>query len=183
MLRRRGIVFAVYAALRRGVVAPLEEVVETAGAEDVADDAVYRRPLRDRHLGLRDRTVAFDLDGAAAEEVEDADAALEALATVSGADRAVKNAIPIIDDFRFGSAYSPLTGRTEPQVTVGKRITDDVRANVTTGLTEDRELIANIEWRLGKRVSAQASYDNLNTVTASATGNVGLDLRWRLEFK
>ncbi|MEO8799982.1 MAG: translocation/assembly module TamB domain-containing protein [Polyangiaceae bacterium] len=112
-----------------------------------------------------------------------AGAALEALATVSGADRAVKNAIPVIDDFRFGSAYSPLTGRTEPQVTVGKRITDDVRANVTTGLTEDRQLIANIEWRLGKRVSAQASYDNVNTVTSSATGNIGLDLRWRLEFK
>lgn len=112
-----------------------------------------------------------------------AGAALEALATVSGADRAVKNAIPVIDDFRFGSAYSPLTGRTEPQVTVGKRVTDDVRANVTTGLTEDRELIANIEWRLGKRVSAQASYDNVNAVTSSATGNIGVDLRWRLEFK
>jgi translocation and assembly module TamB len=112
-----------------------------------------------------------------------AGAALEALATVSGADRAVKNAIPVIDDFRFGSAYSPLTGRTEPQVTVGKRVTDDVRANVTTGLTEDRELIANIEWRLGKRVSAQASYDNINAVTSSATGNIGVDLRWRLEFK
>jgi translocation and assembly module TamB len=112
-----------------------------------------------------------------------AGAALEALATVSGADRAVKNAIPVIDDFRFGSAYSPLTGRTEPQVTVGKRVTDDVRANVTTGLTEDRELIANVEWRLGKRVSAQASYDNINAVTSSATGNIGVDLRWRLEFK
>lgn len=112
-----------------------------------------------------------------------AGAALEALATVSGADRAVKNAVPVIDDFRFGSAYSPLTGRTEPQVTVGKRVTDDIRANVTTGLTEDRELIANVEWRLGKRVSAQASYDNINAVTSSATGNIGVDLRWRLEFK
>ena len=37
-------------------------------------------PLRDRHLRLCDRPVAGDLDRAAAEEVEDADAAFEALA-------------------------------------------------------------------------------------------------------
>ena len=62
-----------------------------------------------------------------------ASAALEALATVSGADRAVKQAIPIIDDFRFGSAYDPQTGKTEPQVTVGKRLTETVRASVSSG--------------------------------------------------
>lgn len=112
-----------------------------------------------------------------------AGAALEAIATVSGADRAVKNAIPVIDDFRFGSGYSMRTGRTEPQVTVGKRITEDVRANVTTGLAENRELRSNIEWRLGQRIGVQASYDNINDVSSSALGNVGLDFRWRLEFE
>jgi translocation and assembly module TamB len=114
-----------------------------------------------------------------------ASAALEALATVSGADRAVKQAIPVIDDFRFGSAYSPKTGRTEPQVTVGKRLTDNVRASVTTGLTsdQDRELRSNIEWRLNQRVSVQGSYDNINDVTSSTVGNVGVDFRWRLEFE
>ena len=30
----------------------------------------------------------------------------------------------VIDDFRFGSAYSARTGRTEPTVTVGKRISE-----------------------------------------------------------
>jgi translocation and assembly module TamB len=112
-----------------------------------------------------------------------AGAALEALSTVSGADRAVKNAIPVIDDFRFGSGYSSRTGRTEPQVTIGKRITDDVRANVTTGLAEDRELRSNIEWRLGQRTSVQGSYDNINDVSSSTVGNVGVDFRWRLEFQ
>src|SRR4029078_11150983 len=94
-----------------------------------------------------------------------AGAALEGIASVSGANRAVKNAIPVIDDFRFGSGYSTKTGRTEPQVTVGKRITEDVRASVTTGLSEDRELRSNIEWRLGQRVSVQGSYDNVNDVS------------------
>lgn len=111
-----------------------------------------------------------------------ASAAFEAIGTVSGADRAVKTAIPVIDDFRFGSAYSPRTGRTEPQVTLGRRLGDNVRANVSTGLTEDRQLRANVEWRLARPLSVQASYDNISTVSSGSVGNFGLDFRWRLEF-
>jgi translocation and assembly module TamB len=112
-----------------------------------------------------------------------ASAAFEALGTATGADRAVKKAIPVIDDFRFGSAYSPRTGRTEPQVTVGRRISDDVRASITTGLSEDRQLRSNVEWRLSQKVSVQASYDNISTLSSSSIGNLGLDFRWRLEFE
>jgi translocation and assembly module TamB len=109
--------------------------------------------------------------------------ALNALGAASGADRAVKQAIPIIDDFRFGSAYSTVTGKTEPQLTVGKRLTNDLRASVTAGLSEDRELRSNIEWRLNNRLSVQGSYDNINDVSSSTLGNIGMDLRWRLEFE
>jgi translocation and assembly module TamB len=108
--------------------------------------------------------------------------ALNALGAASGADRVVKQAIPIIDDFRFGSAYSTVTGKTEPQLTVGKRLTNDLRASVTAGLSEDRELRSNIEWRLNNRLSVQGSYDNINDVSSSTLGNLGMDLRWRLEF-
>ena len=81
-------------------------------------------------------------------------------------------------------AYSPLTGRSEPTVTIGKRITKDVSANVSTSLSEDRELYANVRWRLGKNFSVQGSYDNVNNqVTSSAVGNLGVDLRWRVEFQ
>ena len=109
--------------------------------------------------------------------------AFQAVGAATGADRVVKTAIPVIDDFRFGSAYSSRTGRTEPQVTVGRRITDNVRASVTTGLTEDRELRSNIEWRLSQKLSVQGSYDNINDVSSSAIGNVGGGFRWRLEFE
>jgi len=109
--------------------------------------------------------------------------ALNYLGAASGADRAVKQALPIIDDFRFGSAYSTVTGKTEPQLTVGKRLTNDLRASVTAGLSEDRELRSNIEWRLNNRLSVQGTYDNINDVSSSAVGNLGLDLRWRLEFE
>ena len=109
--------------------------------------------------------------------------ALNYLGATSGADRAVKQAIPIIDDFRFGSAYSTVTGKTEPQLTIGKRLTNDFRASVTAGLSEDRELRSNIEWRLNNRLSVQGSYDNINDVSSSTLGNLGVDLRWRLEFE
>jgi translocation and assembly module TamB len=109
--------------------------------------------------------------------------ALNVLGAASGADRAVKQALPIIDDFRFGSAYSTVTGKTEPQLTVGKRLTNDLRASVTAGLSEDRELRSDIEWRLNNRLSVQGSYDNINDVSSSTLGNLGIDLRWRFEFE
>jgi translocation and assembly module TamB len=110
--------------------------------------------------------------------------ALEALSAISGASTAVKSAIPVIDDFKFGSAYSPISGRSEPTVRVGKRLTKDVSANVETSLSEDRELRANIMWKLGQNFSVLGTYDNVNNdVTSSAVGNLGVDLRWRVEFQ
>ena len=109
--------------------------------------------------------------------------ALNYLGAASGAEQVVKQALPIIDDFRFGSAYSTVTGKTEPQLTVGKRLANNVRATVTAGLSEDRELRSNIEWRLSNHLSVQGSYDNINDVSSSALGNVGMDLRWRLDFE
>ena len=108
---------------------------------------------------------------------------LEALSTLTGADKAVKTIVPIIDEFRFGSGYSTRTGRSEPNVTVGKRITDSLRANVTTGLNENREVRSSIEWRLRQGVSVQGSYDNANDISSSPIGNIGADLRWRIEFE
>jgi translocation and assembly module TamB len=68
-------------------------------------------------------------------------------------------------------------------VTIGKRITDNLRATVTTGITENREVRSNLEWRLNRRMSIQGSYDNVNDVSNSVLGNIGADLRWRLEFE
>ncbi|HMJ14642.1 MAG TPA: translocation/assembly module TamB domain-containing protein, partial [Polyangiaceae bacterium] len=109
--------------------------------------------------------------------------ALEALGTLTGADRAVREAVPVIDEFRFGSAYSTRTGRTEPTVTIGKRLAERIRANVTSGLSEAREIRSNLEWRLSPRVSVEGSYDNVNDISSSSLGNLGGDVRWRLEFE
>ncbi len=109
--------------------------------------------------------------------------ALETLGTLSGADQAVTRAVPVIDEFRFGSAYSSRTGRTEPTVTIGKRLADRIRANVTSGLADSREIRSNLEWRLSNRVSVEGSYDNVNDISSSTLGNLGADIRWRLEFE
>ena len=54
---------------------------------------------------------------------------LEALSSLTGADKAVKKVVPVIDEFRFGSGYSSLAGQIEPTVTLGKRITENVRGD------------------------------------------------------
>jgi translocation and assembly module TamB len=109
--------------------------------------------------------------------------ALEALGTLTGADRAVTDAVPIIDELRFGSAYSSRTGRTEPTITIGKRLADRIRANVTSGVAEAREIRSNVEWQLSPRVSVEGSYDNVNDISSSSLGNLGADVRWRMEFE
>lgn len=109
--------------------------------------------------------------------------ALEAVASVTGIDREVRRAVPVIDDFRLSSAYSVRTGRTEPQVSIGKRISDRVRLSATTGLSEAREFRAVLEAQLSDTTSVQAGYDNYNLTSASSFGNIGVDLRWRLEFQ
>lgn len=108
---------------------------------------------------------------------------LETLGTMSGADRAVTDTIPIIDDFRFGSAYSSRTGRTEPTVTIGKRLAERIRASVTSGLAETREVRSNVEWKLSPQLSIEGSYDNVNDISSSQLGNLGADVRWRIEFQ
>lgn len=108
--------------------------------------------------------------------------ALEALGSLTGADEAVQKNIPVIDEFKLGSAYDSRTGRTEPTVTIGKRLAQRIRAYVTSGLTESREVRSNLELRVSPRVSVEGSYDNVNDIS-TGLGNLGADIRWRLEFE
>ena len=63
------------------------------------------------------------------------------------------------------------------------RFADRVRLSATTGLSESREFRAQVEAQLSDAVSVQAGYDNYNLTSASSFGNVGVDLRFRLEFE
>lgn len=110
-------------------------------------------------------------------------AGLDLLANVTGVNDTLSQAIPVIDDIRFGTAYNLRTGRTEPQVTFGKRLADALRASVTSGFSEQRTIQANIEWQISRQFSLQGSYDNVNDVSSTSIGNVGVDLRYRIEFE
>jgi translocation and assembly module TamB len=109
-------------------------------------------------------------------------AALEALATVSGVEREVHRALPQIDDFHIASTYSESSNRTEPQVVIGKRIAENVRLSASTGIAQSRDFGAGVELQLNDKTSVQAAYNNQNDTNTSQVGDVGVDLKWRLEF-
>lgn len=110
--------------------------------------------------------------------------ALEALSALTGVNEEVTDAVRVIDEFAITTRYSPQTGRPEPMLTVGKRITDRIRLSAATGLTgEERTFQTGLEWRVGDQTSIQALYDNINRESASSFGNLGVDFHWRLEFE
>jgi translocation and assembly module TamB len=109
-------------------------------------------------------------------------AAFEALAAVTGVEREVKRALPAIDDVHIASAYSPRSQRTEPQLHLGKRIAERVRLNASTALSQSRDFSTGIEYQIGDKTSVGAVYNNKTSTSASQLGDVGVDLKWRLEF-
>ncbi|MBX3251359.1 MAG: translocation/assembly module TamB domain-containing protein [Myxococcales bacterium] len=110
--------------------------------------------------------------------------ALEALSALTGVNEEVTSAVRVIDEFAITTMYSPQTGRPEPMVTIGKRITERIRLSAATGLSgEERSFRTALEWRMGDSTSVQMLYDNLNRETASSFGNLGVDFHWRLEFE
>ena len=90
--------------------------------------------------------------------------------------------MPQIDDFHIASSYSELSNRTEPQLVIGKRIAENVRLRASTGIAESRDFGAGVELQLNDKTSVQAVYNNQNNESASQIGDVGVDLKWRLEF-
>jgi translocation and assembly module TamB len=54
---------------------------------------------------------------------------------------------------------------------------------VTSGLAESREVRSNLEWRVSPELSIEGSYDNVNDISSSQLGNLGADIRWRIEFQ
>jgi translocation and assembly module TamB len=109
-------------------------------------------------------------------------AALEALATVTGVEGEVQKAVPEIDEIQIASAYSEHSNRTEPQVFVGKRIAERVRLSAATGIGESRDFKTGVELEVSDQTSVEAIYNNQNANSASRLGDVGVDLKWRLEF-
>lgn len=111
-------------------------------------------------------------------------AALDALSSLTGVQGRISDALRVVDEVSLTTMYHPVTNRPEPQLTVGTRITDRIRVTASTGLTsETRSIRTTAAFRLDEHTSVQAVYDNINRETASAFGNLGVDVRYRLEFE
>lgn len=108
---------------------------------------------------------------------------IDALSAVTGVTDEVKRTLKVIDELGIQSIYSETTNRPEPHVSVAKRVNDRVRINASTGLTgTERDVRASAVVEVEDNTTLEASYDNLNR-EGTSIGNVGVDLRWRLEFE
>jgi translocation and assembly module TamB len=96
-----------------------------------------------------------------------------------GVSERVGRYVPIFDQMRLTTEYSPRTGRSEPRITVGKRISDQVRIEASSAITDTRDFRAVFSYEVTDRLSIEGVYDNNND---QQFGNVGADVRWRIEF-
>jgi translocation and assembly module TamB len=52
----------------------------------------------------------------------------------------------------------------------------------STGLSEARDFSTGVEYQISDKTSVGAAYNNQTSTSASQLGDVGVDLKWRLEF-
>ncbi|HXN32885.1 MAG TPA: translocation/assembly module TamB domain-containing protein, partial [Polyangiaceae bacterium] len=110
-----------------------------------------------------------------------ASAGLEVLAGLGGAERIVRDVVPI-DEVRFGATYSPQTLVIVPDVTLGKRIGRRLAATVTSSLAYQRIVGGTVSWWLGSGLWFEALWENVTPVPVYPVGDFGLGVRWRLEL-
>jgi translocation and assembly module TamB len=96
-----------------------------------------------------------------------------------GVSERVGRFVPIIDQMRLTTEYSPRTGRSEPRISIGKRISDQVRIEASSALTDTHDFRAVFSYEVTDQLSVEGVYDNNND---QQFGNVGADVRWRIEF-
>lgn len=73
--------------------------------------------------------------------------------------------------------YSEKAGTDTTRISLGKWITENIWAAFSSSLGEERDIEANIDYRINDNLSISVDYDN-----ESQTGNLGIDLKYRKEF-
>jgi len=85
-----------------------------------------------------------------------------------------------VDRIEVEPAYVPYSGTIEPRVTIGKDITDRIRALASSGFTVDARRMMQLEYRLTRRLSLLGSWEGSTQTEAGAFGG---DLKFRYEFR
>jgi autotransporter translocation and assembly factor TamB len=109
-----------------------------------------------------------------------------------GLEQGAKNLFPIIDQFQVTTEFSSNSNQVEPRALVGKNLTEDIKLSAISGMTSSQTLEkgtyfkAMVSYKASKSVNLEASYENENVpgegATGPSVGNVGVDVKWRLEF-
>ncbi len=86
-------------------------------------------------------------------------------------------AIPL--ELQVYNEYSEKAGTDTTRVALGQWVTRDVWVSVSSSIGQERDVEANLDYKINDSVSVSAGYENDNE---SQLGNVGVDLKFRLEF-
>ena len=85
--------------------------------------------------------------------------------------------IPV--EFRIYNAYSEQAGTDTTRIALGRWITSDIWVSVSSSISQERDVEAELDYKINDQFSLSTDYD---ADTESAVGNIGLDLKFRLEF-
>lgn len=104
---------------------------------------------------------------------------LDALWAVSGLDEQVRRVLPMVDELRLSSGWSPVAKRTTPRLVLGKELGKDLRLSYSRGLEEQDDQLLNVEYRLNELATLEGTWNR----ATEAQLDVGVDLRLRWEFQ
>jgi hypothetical protein len=85
--------------------------------------------------------------------------------------------IPV--EFRIYNAYSEQAGTETTRIALGRWITPDIWVSVSSSVSQERDVEAELDYKINDQFALSTDYDD---DTESAIGNIGLDLKFRLEF-
>jgi hypothetical protein len=85
--------------------------------------------------------------------------------------------IPV--EIRIYNHYSEKAGTDTTRVAIGRWVTDDVWVSLSSSVGQEREVEAELDYKINEGVSLSAGYEKDDE---GSIGNMGLDLKFRLEF-
>jgi autotransporter translocation and assembly factor TamB len=85
-----------------------------------------------------------------------------------------------VDRFAVEPAYVRNTGTVEPRVTVGKDLTDRIRALASSSFGVEAHNTVQLEYRITSRISLVSTWESASSSQAGAFGG---DIKFRYEFR
>ncbi len=85
--------------------------------------------------------------------------------------------IPV--EFRIYNAYSEQAGTETTRIALGRWITPDIWVSVSSSVSQERDVEAELDYKINDQFSISSDYQDDNE---GSVGNIGLDLKFRLEF-